>query len=43
MKLLLAGDSITEGKIGQNYLDLMRKKEPGLSMTNLGLGGFISL
>lgn len=39
MKLLLAGDSITEGKIGQNYLDLMCQKEPTLSMTNLGLGG----
>jgi lysophospholipase L1-like esterase len=39
MKLLIVGDSITEGVTGVNYIDLLTRSHPELKVTNLGLGG----
>ncbi len=39
MKLIFAGDSITEGITGDSYLKLFQKKDPRHTCVNLGLGG----
>ncbi len=39
MKILFAGDSITEGITGDSYLKLVQKEMPDLKAVNLGLGG----
>jgi len=39
MKLLIVGDSITEGITGVDYIDLLTTAHPELQITNLGLGG----
>lgn len=39
MRLLIIGDSITEGKLGQSYIPGLLERLPGLEIVNLGLGG----
>jgi lysophospholipase L1-like esterase len=39
MKLLIAGDSITEGITGISYVAKLEKRYQNLKITNLGLGG----
>ena len=39
MKLLIVGDSITEGVTGVGYIDFLMHAHPNLKITNLGLGG----
>ncbi|MBS7528251.1 SGNH/GDSL hydrolase family protein [Fusibacter paucivorans] len=39
MKLLIAGDSITEGITGISYIEKLEERYPALEITNLGLGG----
>jgi lysophospholipase L1-like esterase len=39
MKILITGDSITEGKLGQNFLDFILEENKAFQLTNLGLGG----
>ncbi|MDK2866073.1 MAG: hypothetical protein PWP51_1561 [Clostridiales bacterium] len=39
MKLLIAGDSITEGITGISYVAKLEERHPTLEITNLGLGG----
>lgn len=39
MKILIAGDSITEGITGISYINLLKKEMPNAEIINLGLGG----
>lgn len=39
MRVLIVGDSITEGKLGQSYIPGLLERLPGLEIVNLGLGG----
>lgn len=39
MRVLIIGDSITEGKLGQSYLPGLKERLPGVELVNLGLGG----
>ncbi len=39
MDVLIIGDSITQGKIGVNYVTILEEQFPEVSFTNLGLGG----
>jgi len=39
MKLVFAGDSITEGSPGESYIRELRGRFPGLEFVNLGTGG----
>lgn len=39
MRVLIIGDSITEGKLGQSYIPGLKKRLPGVEIVNLGLGG----
>lgn len=39
MKVLIIGDSITEGKLGINYVDMLKSKMPAMTFVNMGLGG----
>ena len=39
MKLLIVGDSITEGETGISYVEKLSNHYPALHITNLGLGG----
>ncbi len=39
MKVLVIGDSITQGRIGVNYVTLLEQDFPSVTFTNMGLGG----
>lgn len=39
MKVVIAGDSITEGEIGFSYVKRLEEKYPHLEIVNMGLGG----
>lgn len=39
MEILLFGDSLTEGKIGVSYIDILKKEMGQIQISNLGKGG----
>ena len=39
LKLLFIGDSITRGRLGVSYVDIVQKRFPSYEITNLGRDG----